>query len=123
MKYLPLILFIATFAVSAEPTDCVQKSKENYKSEKAACGTLFGVENSNCIETAKEKLRAANLDCKAKLVDCISKASAAKNDSKILSTRVLFVSLPNTLFTITFNTDGWSTTIFQDKVPDLDVFL
>jgi len=82
MKYLPLIFIIATFAISAEPTDCVQKSKENYKSEKAACGTLFGVENSNCIETAKEKLRAANLDCKAKLVDCISKASAAKNDSK-----------------------------------------
>jgi hypothetical protein len=82
MKYLPLILLIINFAIIAEPTDCIQKSKENYKSEKEACGSLFGVEKSNCVETAKEKLRAANLDCKAKLVECISKANAAKSDSK-----------------------------------------
>ena len=82
MKYLPLILLIINFAIIAEPTDCIQKSKENYKSEKKACGSLFGVEKSNCVETAKEKLRAANLDCKAKLVECISKANAAKSDSK-----------------------------------------
>jgi hypothetical protein len=82
MKYLPLILLIINFAIIAEPTDCIQKSKENYKSEKDACGSLFGVEKSNCVETAKEKLRANNLDCKAKLVECISKANATKNDSK-----------------------------------------
>ena len=45
----------------------------------------------------------------------------AKKDSIILLTLALLVSFSSTLLTITFKIEGWSTTIFQERVPDLEV--
>lgn len=82
MKVLFFFILLGSLTLKAEPTECTKKSKEAYKSEKEACGTLYGVEKSNCVETAKEKLRASTQGCKVSFLDCISKATRAREDSK-----------------------------------------
>jgi hypothetical protein len=82
MKLLFFLVLLISLALEAEPTECTKKTKEVYKTEKEACSTLFGVEKSNCVETAKEKLRASTQDCKVSFMDCISKSTKAKEDSK-----------------------------------------
>ncbi len=82
MKFLFFLILLGSLALEAESTECNKKTKEAYKSEKDSCNTLYGVEKSNCVETAKEKLRASTQECRLGFMDCISKATRVKEDSK-----------------------------------------
>lgn len=86
MKFL-LLLLVLLSKIGSEPTECVKRSKDLFLEEKGNCKSLYGVEKSNCIDTAKTKMRLSNDECRKNLIDCISKAVVAKNESKKLCSK------------------------------------
>lgn len=84
MKLIIALILLVFFKLSAEPTECIKRTKEVFLNEKSSCKSLYGVEKTTCLDTAKVKMRSSNDDCRKKLIECISKAVFSKNESRKL---------------------------------------